>query len=765
MPPSPQSPRMNPRQMEAVEALEGPLLVLAGAGSGKTRVLTLRIAHLIESGSAMPGEICAITFTNKAARVMRERVEKVFEGRNVPVSEMLISTFHSMGAKLLRLYGNKIGIDPRFTIYDDSDQLALIKDLMERHGLSDKVVSPKAIMYRIGSLKNDGQNPAEFHPVARSFMDSKMAPVVRDYDSALRKNNALDFGDLIYRTLELFEKDKEFGELFQERYRFVLVDEYQDTNPAQYRLLKLMTKKFRNLCVVGDEDQSIYGWRGADIRNILDFEKDFPEARVVKLEENYRSTASIIRAANQVISNNTQRKEKVLFTSNAVGEPVEVHYLENDFEEARWVVRRINHLNRAGVDLKEISIFYRTHAQSRLFEDQLRYERLPYKIFGGVKFYDRAEVKDALAYLRLFVNPRDEISLLRIINVPTRGIGRSTLDQVRDFSFRENLSLLESVGACAAGQAKLGSGPQKKLQAFLSLYSKLQIELTKMSPVEFYAFVLDEVGYLKALEAENSTESEARLENLKELGTVIREYETRSKDPTLMGFLEEIALVTDADRIESDEDFVSLMTIHAAKGLEFDSVFVGGLEEELFPHVKANSMTGIDPDDLEEERRLAYVAMTRARKNLYLTSARARRVFGVSHFRNPSRFLSELPQDEIQTHDHAPSVPRPGSFRARQSDNPFAAENSSGQMGEGWGDPGFDEGVSPKTSSSGGGIGVGGRSSSKWAPGLKVAHPDYGQGVVVRCEGQEPSLKVTVQFPRFGSKKFVVRFAPLEIIG
>lgn len=759
------SPRLNPTQLMAVEAVDGPVLVLAGAGSGKTRVLTFRIAHLIESGTAMPGEICSLTFTNKAARVMKERIEKIFLGRDVPVQDLWVSTFHSMGAKLLRLYGQSIGIDPRFTIYDDSDQLALIKDLMEIHGLSDKVVSPKTILYRIGSLKNDGQNPADFRPVAQSFLDVKMAPVIRDYDAALKKNNALDFGDLIFRTLELFQKDQEFRDFFQERYRYILVDEYQDTNGSQYKLLRLMTEKYRNLCVVGDEDQSIYGWRGADIRNILDFEKDFPDAKIIKLEENYRSTAHIVRAANKVVANNSQRKEKVLFTSNASGDPVEVHFLENDFEEARWIVRRINHLSRSGNDLKEMAIFYRTHAQSRLFEDQLRYERISYKIFGGVRFYDRAEIKDALAYLRLFVNSRDEVSMLRIINVPARGIGRTTLDKVREAAFKDNLPLLEALGMCASGQlADIGSGPKKKLQSFLDLFGKLQIEMGKMSPVEFYAYVLDESGYLKALENENSTESQARLENLKELGTVIREYETRNKEATLTGFLEEIALVTDADRVEASEDFVSLMTIHAAKGLEFENVFVGGLEEELFPHVRQDRSGSKESDDIEEERRLCYVAMTRARKRLFLCSARSRRVFGISHYRNPSRFLSELPTADIQVHDHAPMVaPRPGSFKSQQwaSQNNFATPPFSDDLGGGWGDPDeFSDAPSgPKKSSS---FLNSASQNSGWSVGVKVAHPDYGQGVIVRCEGQNESLKVTVQFPKFGSKKFVVRFAPLE---
>jgi DNA helicase-2/ATP-dependent DNA helicase PcrA len=759
---------LNGPQKDAVMFDHGPALVLAGAGSGKTRVLTHRIVRLIESGVALPGEILALTFTNKAAKVMKERITQLLDGKGVPSNELWVSTFHSMGAKLLRLYGNLVGLDSNFTIYDDSDQMSLIKSLMEKQNLSDRVVSPKAIMYRIGSLKNDGASTAEFQASSLSFADSKMAPIIRAYDAELRKNNAVDFGDLIYLTLKLFKDNPSFREQFQDRYRFLLVDEYQDTNPSQYMLLKLMTEKHRNLFVVGDEDQSIYGWRGADIRNILDFEKDYSDAKVIKLEENYRSTGHIIKSANGVISNNVLRKEKVLFTSNSDGDLVESHEMATDLEEARWTVKNIVRMRNDGFDLREMAIFYRTHAQSRLFEDQLRYEKIPYKIFGGVKFYDRAEIKDAIAYLRLFVNSKDEISLNRIINVPARGLGKQTLDSIREFAFREGLSFLEALGLAAKGETGLGSGPQKRVQAFLELFAKLQKEQRRMSPVEFYGLVLSESGYLSSLEKEASIESEARLENLKELGTVIQEYETQTEDPTLQGFLEEVALVTDAERDFENPHFVSLMTVHAAKGLEFDIVFVSGLEEELFPHVKADNYGAFDKESIEEERRLCYVAMTRARKHLYLTHSQTRRVFGVSHVRRPSRFLSEVPGQHIQFQSHGGQQRKPWALRSNYDEFSQVSSDS------GW-DSYYQDDESSKAPPAGqsapSNIIPFGTSAVRqtataaddsFGVGKRVRHPDYGQGTVTKREGQHDSLKVTVQFPRFGAKKFVVKFAPLE---
>jgi len=743
---------MNPPQLEAVQTLRGPLLVLAGAGSGKTRVLTHRIVNLIESGEAFPGEICALTFTNKSAKVMKQRVVSLLERVGIPGDDIWISTFHSMGAKLLRTYGSRIGLESGFTIYDDHDQIVLIKECMEVLGISDKVVSPKAVMHKINALKNEAQDPKEFKAGSHQFFESKIAPIVRLYSQTLEKNNAVDFGDLIFRTYQLFKNDEEFRDMFNERYRFILVDEYQDTNAAQYRLLRLMSEKYRNLCVVGDEDQSIYGWRGADIRNILDFEKDFPDARVIKLEENYRSTGYILRAANTVISNNKQRKEKTLFTSKDDGEPIEVHAHESDLEEARWVVRKIQELVNTGTPLSESAIFYRTNAQSRLLEDRLRAERIPYKIYGGVKFYERAEIKDALAYLRAFVNVRDDIALQRIINVPTRGIGKTTVDHVKEFAQKERYTLFEALCLAVKGESSLGNGPRKKIQVFVDLYTNLQKKLATMSPYEFYVQVLDDTGYLKMLEAENSIEAEARLENLKELGTAISDYETREKLPTVGGFLEEVTLVSEADRVEEGTEFVSLMTIHTAKGTEYNTVFLVGLEEELFPHMKPDVYGETDRDALEEERRLFYVGVTRAMKILHVTHAKSRRVFGVQHMQSPSRFLEELPKDEVKCIDHAPSMMRRSTF-ARTDEFAFDSNfGSDSGLGGDWGDSSSNDIAQA--------VGPG----DSFKIGVVVQHPDYGQGTVVGREGQAAGLKVTVRFQKVGTKKFVVRFAPLELV-
>lgn len=740
-------PSMNPQQQAAVEALDGPVLVLAGAGSGKTRILTQRIAALIETGRAFPGEILAVTFTNKAAGEMKERVTRLVEGQGVHPNDLWIATFHSMGARLLRQYGHLIGLDPGFTIFDDSDQMALIKDAMERVGVSDKAIAPKAVAHRLDQLKNEGIDPRTYEPAARSFFESKVLPVLKAYEQGLRSNNAVDFGDLLLRTVELFEKNESLCDDFQDRYRYLLVDEYQDTNRVQYKLVRLLSRKYRNLCVVGDEDQSIYKWRGADIQNILDFEKDFPECRVIKLEQNYRSSGNIIRAASHLISNNTQRKEKKLFTENEDGSDVEVHHLTNDLEEARFVGKSIRQHLDAGMAHKDIAIFYRTHAQSRLFEDTLRYERIPYRIYGGLKFYDRAEVKDSLAYLRLLVNPRDDVSLWRIINVPTRGIGKTTIDAVKDFAMRESLSGLEAVGMAARGEVPaLGSGPRKKLGAFLEIYAKLQAKREGLSALDFFSVLLDETGYLRELEKENSVESAARLENLKELGTAISDYEQRTPDGNLAGFIEEIALMTDYDRKAEAEFSVTLMTVHSAKGLEFPVVYLVGMEEEMFPSQRRDG-AGEDSDSIEEERRLCYVGMTRARHQLYMTTAKMRRVFGVTHVRSPSRFLDELPPDGVKHTDHAPHAIEGMAlgFRGRNA--------KWSEFGDSFGD---------------GGDAFGGMFESAaddpYGVGVRVKHPDYGSGAVVKREGQGEGLKVSIRFDSVGVKKFLAKFAPLEVV-
>lgn len=738
---------LNSKQLEAAQVTQGPLLILAGAGSGKTRVLTHRIVHLISEGHAFPGEIFAVTFTNKAAKEMKERVERLLGAFDVPIHDLWISTFHSSGARILRDHGDRIGLRSGFSILDNYDQGSLIKECMRRLDISEKVINPKAVLSRLNSLKNEAQDPATFEAPKYSYFDLKVVPILKMYEAELLKNNSVDFGDLLMKTYFLLRDNPEILEMYQERFRFILVDEYQDTNMVQYRLLKLLASKYRNLCVVGDEDQSIYKWRGADIKNILDFEKDYPEAVVVKLEENYRSTAHIIRAANQVIANNTQRKEKRLFTSNPDGDQVEVHILGSDVDEARWVTKRIKQMMNEGSALSDVAILYRTHSQSRLLEDSLRYEKLPYRIYGGLKFYERAEIKDALSYLKLMINPQDNLALYRIINVPTRGIGKTTLEELRDYASKENLSALEALATvCKDPSSDFKAAARKKLLGFLEIYAKLHEKVIVYPPSEFYAWMLDELGYIKELEKENSIESASRIENLKELASAIGEFEAQNPTATLETFLQEISLMTDQDNSESGSELVTMMTMHSAKGLEFPTVFLVGLEEGLFPSERKDSGTENNDDSIEEERRLCYVGMTRARKNLYLSASRLRRIFGMTQVQKSSRFIDELPRGEVKIIDHAPRAERPAWktnwSNGNDSDwdyNQDHVQDSSSQVSES-------------------------ASEDKFPVGKNVRHPSYGDGIVVKREGQMEGLKVSVQFKDAGVKKFIARFAPLEVI-
>jgi DNA helicase II / ATP-dependent DNA helicase PcrA len=751
---------LNPAQREAVLHAQGPLLVLAGAGSGKTRILTYRIVHLIESGAAFPAEIFAVTFTNKAAREMKHRIERLLDGTGIPADDIWVSTFHSSGAKLLRMHGHRLGLQAGFSIFDDSDSQTLIKNCLEEAGVSDKVVAPKSVHYRIQAIKNEGLDPLEFRADARNFSEKKMEPVIHAYERGLRRNNAVDFGDLLSKTLELFQKNPDVLERFQEQYRYFLVDEYQDTNGVQYKLLKLLAAKYRNICVVGDEDQSIYRWRGADIRNILDFEKDYDDAKTVKLEENYRSTSHIIRASNQVIANNTQRKAKSLFTNNEAGSPVEVHVLESDFEEAKWVSRRVLELFNAGARPDEVAIFYRTHAQSRLLEDMLRADRIPYRIFGGLRFYDRAEIKNALAYLRAVANPQDDVSLSRIINVPTRGIGKTSLEALRNFAWERQVSMTEAFSLLEQGESALAAAARKKMIQFAGMMTELREASQKLPVREFYSMALDETGYLASLRADDDIEAQTRLENLQELASAIADYEARTEEPTLAGFLEEVALYTDQDRAQEDGAAMTMMTLHSAKGLEYHNVFLVGLEEELFPSIRGDAFEP-DPDAIEEERRLCYVGMTRARKRLFMTSTHVRRVFGVRKMRRLSRFVQEMPQDEILLRDHAPSFQAnslntydpdsyDSSYDGFEMKRPVSRFSSAPKPPE------------PKGTDFSEFFDAGPSDDDGFTVGTKVRHPDYGSGVVVARQGARDALKLSIKFTGVGTKKFLAKFAPLE---
>ncbi len=631
---------LNAPQAEAVAHVEGPLLVFAGAGSGKTRVITYRIANLVATHHVHPSRILAVTFTNKAAGEMRSRIEKLLGGG---VSrDLWVGTFHATCARILRQNGKAIGLGSNFIIYDGDDQRALVSRILKDEHIDDKRFPPRAVLSRIMAEKQEGRSPSEMEE--RDPGDAIIASVFREYQRRLGEANAVDFEDLIGKVVHLAE-DPELGQALRKRFDFVLVDEFQDTNRMQYRLVKALSSGTGNLCVVGDDDQSIYRWRGADVRNIRGFRADYPDVLVVKLEENYRSTNNIVKAALGVIAASTDREPKELFTSNDNGEPVDVFAVGNEREEAALVVRAIEAAREEGVSPAQVAVFYRVHAQSRVLEEALRSVRIPYQVIGGMRFFERAEVKDALAYLRVLVNPKSDVDLLRIINTPTRGIGDTTIDRLASVARSNNIALTEALALDdAALGTSLGTGPKKKLREFRTLLLSLRAELDKR-PSEVLDLVLNRTGYRQALNAERTAESDARLENLLELGGSLEDFEAEceasGEEANLELFLERVSLATSAD--EAGEERVSLMTVHAAKGLEFEWVALTGMEEEMFPYRASRAQH----EEIEEERRLAYVAMTRARKRLVLTHASIRQIFGTTFVGGPSRFIFNIPEDVI----------------------------------------------------------------------------------------------------------------------
>ena len=724
---------LNPEQREAVEHVEGPMLVLAGAGSGKTRMLTHRIAHLIESGAARPWEILAVTFTNKAAREMRERVERLVGGREGDTRGVWVSTFHSTCVRILRRDGSHLGYEPNFAIYDQDDSLALVKRVLKALGADEKAWPPRGIRSAIDRMKNRGLLPADL-----THEDSLEAKRLRDvyqrYQTELRRANALDFGDLILLTAKLFENHPGVLASYQRRWRYVLVDEYQDTNPIQYRLLRLLTAAHRNLCVVGDEDQSIYRFREADIRNILDFEKDFPGAKVVRLERNYRSTQPILSAASAVVANNVERKGKRLYTERSGGEPVRFFEAADERGEAAYVVGELLRL-REKDELGEVAIFYRTHAQSRPLEEELLKYNLPYVVVGGTRFYDRAEVKDALAYLRVLRNPADTESLLRIVNTPARGIGRTTIERVLLAAEQAGTTLWD---ALERGLGGLPTAAAKRIAEFVALMRGFAPLFSGDAIAQPLAAVLDRTGYLRALEAENTVEAEARLENLKELLAAVEEFERQNRgvpgaddEPRDLVdlFLEQVTLLADADQVDQTSERVPLMTVHVAKGLEFKHVFVVGVEEGIFPHFASLD----DPSAIEEERRLCYVAMTRAMERLTLTNATMRRMYGSVRYNAPSRFLAEIPEELLSGRRRRPTrgsepIFEPGP-RVDYSDAQWAADDL----------PVIRE-------------------------GMRVEHPIFGLGRITEVAGAGQAAKVTIRFERAGVKVIKLKYAQLRIL-
>jgi DNA helicase-2/ATP-dependent DNA helicase PcrA len=710
---------LNEPQREAVAHGEGPLLILAGAGSGKTRVLTHRIAYLVGTGQARPSEILAITFTNKAAGEMRERVGMLVGNR---ARAMWVMTFHSACARMLRADAERLGYTRGFTIYDSSDSLRLIKQCMDQLDVDPKRFTPRGIQRQISDAKNHLLDAEAYRLKVGSFFEQTAADVYELYEQRAHGNNAMDFDDLLFRCVNLLELFEEVRDRYRRAFRHVLVDEYQDTNRAQYRWLQLLSEEHRNLCVVGDDDQSVYSFRGADIRNILDFERDLPDAQVVKLEQNYRSTQTILSAANAVIENNRARKAKRLWSDLGQGDPVHVRELEDEHAEARFVVSEVERLVEEGGSRDEIAIFYRTNAQSRVIEDMLVRYGVGYQVLGGTRFYDRAEVKDALAYLNLMVNPQDVVAFARVVNSPRRGIGNTS--QARILNHANTLG--ESVWDVAADTDAipgLGAAAVKAVDRFMSVMVRLRERAEGGASVgDLLQETLNETGYVDALEAERTIEAQGRLENLEELVGMTREYDASAEEPSVEEFLQQVALFSEQDALDDDEGIVTLMTLHNAKGLEYPTVFVIGMEDGVFPHMRS-----IEAGDLEEERRLCYVGMTRAKRELYLTSARTRALFGNREWNIRSRFVDEIP---IELTDLDPDTPT-GPAAAARWDQGGATESRP----------------EPRTRAS-------------FTLGDDVVHANFGDGVVT---GMEPGGLVVVRFAVDGSeRKLMADYAPLK---
>jgi DNA helicase-2/ATP-dependent DNA helicase PcrA len=703
---------LNPQQREAVLHRGGPALVLAGAGSGKTRVLAYRVAYLVRGLAVPPDRVLAVTFTNKAAEEMRQRVAGLL-GERV-ARAVWMGTFHRTCARLLRGHAERIGLPRHFSIYDEDDQRQVMREAVRRVGADDRRFPPGAVLAAISAARNDGLDVAAYDARATSAFERMVAACWREYQRLLWARGALDFDDLLGEALRLLEEVPDVRERYQDRFLHVLVDEYQDTNPVQFRLVARLCERHRNLFVVGDVDQAIYGWRGADIRNILEFERDFPDARVLPLEENYRSTQTILRAAEALIAQNPRRYPKRLWTQNPVGAPVVVYAASDEHDEARFVVSELRRLVAEGFRLGECAVLYRVNAMSRQFEEAFLRAGLPYQVVGAVRFYERKEVKDILSYLRVLVNPQDELSLLRALQTPRRGIGEGTLERLRAFAVGQGWSLwqaLEHVDEVPGVPA----AARRAAAAFVATLRELAARAERVRAAELVVEVLERTGYREALEAEGTDEAASRLENVQELVTVAQEYEATTGDASLEAFLEHLSLVTDADTYDERADRVALMTLHAAKGLEFRAVFLCGLEEGIFPHVRSLD----DPRQLEEERRLAYVGITRAKERLYLSYAQLRSLFGRTVANVPSRFLDELPEDALE--------------RAQPGPPPWDA--------------------APRGSP---------RAPLALAVGDVVWHRHFGRGRVLELEGEGEAAVATVHFEGLGAKRLALGYAPLD---
>ncbi len=731
---------LNRPQYEAVTHKEGPLLIVAGAGSGKTRVLTYRIAHLIHGHGVPPYRILAVTFTNKAAEEMQERVETIVGHK---AKQVWVSTFHSACVQILRQEAQHIGYGRNFLIFDSSDQRTVIKDCLKELNLDPKQFEPRAVLGTISGAKNELLGPEAYDKQAGDFWENTVARVYRRYQAKLAENNAMDFDDLIRHTVYLWRQNPDVLKKYQERFQYILVDEYQDTNHAQYVLVNLLAQGCRNLCVVGDEDQSIYGFRGADIRNILDFEKDYPEAKVVKLEENYRSSRTILDAANVMIANNESRKEKSLWTQRPAGKKISFYRARDEREEAKYAADVIQTaVDQGQRRYSDFTMLYRVHAQSRTLEDAFLKRGIPYRIVSGVRFYERKEIKDVLAYLRLMHNPMDNYAFRRVVNVPRRGIGESTIAKIEEFALSQGLSLYEALEH-TADIPKLSARFRTSLQNFFRMMNDLRSKVEQLDLATLTQQVLQQTGYEQTLQDEGTYDAQTRLENVKEFISVARQYEKEYPGATLEGFLEHVALFSDADNYDQGADVVHLMTFHAAKGLEFPVVFLVGMEEGIFPHARSLR----EPGQMEEERRLAYVGLTRAEEELYVTCAQIRTLYG-SQEQNPvSSFLQEIPAELMEDRSES-GLPR----------EPARRRETAGSMAL------YDE--QPTSAGNAAGSAANGRRApvASFAVGDRIRHPKWGDGMVVSVKAYKGDLELDLAFPSEGIKKVLASIAPIEKI-
>ena len=764
---------LNDKQYEAVTKTQGPCLVIAGAGSGKTKVLTHKIAYLIEHEGAKPWDILAITFTNKAANEMKERITNLI---GEAAKDIWMGTFHSICVKILRRFIDRIGFDSSFIIFDTSDQKTLVKGCLRDLGIDDKMFTDRSVLSEISNAKNEMLEPDQYQLRANGdFRKEKIATVYELYQKRLKENNAIDFDDIINYTIKILLENPDIMEYYSNKFKYVLVDEYQDTNKSQFTLVTMLASKHGNITVVGDNDQGIYSFRGADISNILNFEKDFPGTKIIKLEQNYRCTGNILKAANAVIKNNEVKYKKELWTQNEEGNLPKVYQAKNEYDEGAYVVEQIEHLKREEYyKYSDFAILYRMNTQSRAIEDILRRENIPYKIIGGLKFYERKEIKDIIAYLRLIQNGNDNLSLKRIINEPKRGIGKTSLDKVEQLSMQTGISMYEIIkNAEQYGLNRVYLNSRE----FVNCIEELKAKKEELPISELIKQTLKKSGYTKALENENTIEAENRIENLDEFLTVAIEFEEQEAENTLSAFLEGITLSSDIDNLEEDEDYVTLMTLHSAKGLEFPVVFLVGMEEGIFPGYKSIS----EPTELEEERRLCYVGITRAKEHLFLTCSKQRTIFGSTSYNPVSRFLGEIPEDLLEGYEEAfgetsnkeemfqdskyswtygsKNNGNIKSYKITESKEPVAAASKTGNSNNQFlfrtAESFLNNLASKKTTT---------QDLSKYKAGLRIFHKKFGEGTISKVEPEGEDLKVDINFDKVGHKRLMAKFANLEII-